>query len=223
MSLLCFSPSICYETIGQDAMILAFIMLNSNHCPLTLIKWLFSFSSLSAILIVSLAYRGYWYFSQQSLFQLEFHPGQHFPWCILYIRWQYTALTYSFSNFEQVDHYMSSSNFCFLKWIQISQDADKLVWYSHLYEFSTACYDTHSERLYHSLWSKSINFSGIPLNSLKYSGISMIQQMLAIWSLIPLSFLNPYCTSGSSRLMYCSIFSGRQVTVACWMDKEGKW
>ena len=173
--------------------------------------------------MVSSAYRGYWYFSQQSLFQLEFHPGQHFPWCILYIRWQYIALTYSFSNFEQVHRYTSSSKCCFLTCIQISQEAGKLVWYSHLYEVSTACYDPHSERLYHSLWSRSINFSGIPLNSLKYSGISMIQQMLAIWSLVSLSFLNPYCTSGSSQLMYCSIFSGRQVTVACWMDKEGKW
>ena len=31
----------------------------------------------------------------------------------------------------------------------------------------------------------------------------MIQQMLAIWSLIPLPFLNPGWTSGSSRFTYC--------------------
>ena len=31
----------------------------------------------------------------------------------------------------------------------------------------------------------------------------MIQQMLAIWSLVPLPFLNPICTSGSSQLTYC--------------------
>ena len=31
----------------------------------------------------------------------------------------------------------------------------------------------------------------------------MIQQMLAIWSLLPLPFLNPASTSGSSRFMYC--------------------
>ena len=30
----------------------------------------------------------------------------------------------------------------------------------------------------------------------------MIQQMLAVWSLVPLSFLNPTCTSGSSQFMY---------------------
>ena len=28
---------------------------------------------------------GYWYFSQQSWFQLVLHPGQHFTWCTLHI------------------------------------------------------------------------------------------------------------------------------------------
>ena len=32
---------------------------------------------------------------------------------------------------------------------------------------------------------------------------SMIQRMLAIWSLVPLPFLNPDWTSGSSWFMYC--------------------
>ena len=32
--------------------------------------------------------------------------------------------------------------------------------------------------------------------------ILMIQQMLAIWSLVPLPFLKPYCTSGSSQFTY---------------------
>ena len=33
--------------------------------------------------------------------------------------------------------------------------------------------------------------------------VSMRQQMLAIWSLVPLHFLNLACTSGSSQCMYC--------------------
>ena len=37
-------------------------------------------------------------------------------------------------------------------------------------------------------------------NSLAFS---MIQQMLVIWSLVPLPFLNPAWTSGSSQFMYC--------------------
>ena len=32
---------------------------------------------------------------------------------------------------------------------------------------------------------------------------SMIQGMLAVWSLVPLPFLNPVCTSGSSQFIYC--------------------
>ena len=39
---------------------------------------------------------------------------------------------YSFSYLEPVCCSMSSSNCCFLTCIQISQEADKVVWYSHL-------------------------------------------------------------------------------------------
>jgi len=34
-------------------------------------------------------------------------------------------------------------------------------------------------------------------------GFSMIQYMLAAWSLVPLPFLNPACISGSSWFTYC--------------------
>jgi len=43
-------------------------------------------------------------------------------------------------------------------------------------------------------------------NSLPFS---MIQWMLAIWSLVSLPFLNPDWTSGSSRFMYCWSLSWR--------------
>ena len=39
---------------------------------------------------------------------------------------------YSFPNFEPVCCSMSSSNCCFLTSKQISQEADQMVWYSHL-------------------------------------------------------------------------------------------
>ena len=38
-----------------------------------------------------------------------------------------------FPSFELVHCSMSSSNCCFLTCIQISQEADKVVWYSHLF------------------------------------------------------------------------------------------
>ena len=41
---------------------------------------------------------------------------------------------YSFPDLEPVCCSMSSSNFCFLSCIQISQEAGKVVWYSHLFK-----------------------------------------------------------------------------------------
>ena len=41
---------------------------------------------------------------------------------------------YSFPNFEPVYCSMSSFNFCFLTYIQISQEASQVVWYSHLFK-----------------------------------------------------------------------------------------
>ena len=42
---------------------------------------------------------------------------------------------YSFPNFEPVHYSMSVFNCCFLTYIQASQEADKVVWYSHLFQF----------------------------------------------------------------------------------------
>ena len=46
----------------------------------------------------------------------------------------------------------------------------------------------------------------------------MIQQMLAIWSLVPLPFLNPAWTSGSSWFMYCWSLAWRilSITLLVW-------
>ena len=51
---------------------------------------------------------------------------------------------YSFPHFEPVCWSLSGSNCCFLTCIQISQEAGKVVWYSHLFqEFSIVCCDSH--------------------------------------------------------------------------------
>ena len=47
-------------------------------------------------------------------------------------------------------------------------------------------------------------------NSLAFS---MIQRMLAIWSLVPLPFLNPACTSGSSQFTYCWSLTWRMLSI----------
>ena len=41
---------------------------------------------------------------------------------------------YSFPNLEPILCSMSGSNYCFLTWIQIFQEAGKVVWYSHLFK-----------------------------------------------------------------------------------------
>ena len=47
-------------------------------------------------------------------------------------------------------------------------------------------------------------------NSLAFS---MIQQMLAVWSLVPLPFLNASWTSGSSRFTYCWSLAWRILSI----------
>ena len=82
------SPTICYEVMGLDSMILVFLMLSFKPdfslSSFTFIKRLISSSSLYATRMVSSAY--YWdcYFSLQSWFQLALHPAQHFAWCTLH-------------------------------------------------------------------------------------------------------------------------------------------
>ena len=45
-----------------------------------------------------------------------------------------TALIYSFPSLEPVSCSMSGSNCCFLTCKQISQEAGKVTWYSHLFQ-----------------------------------------------------------------------------------------
>ena len=54
----------------------------------------------------------------------------------------------------------------------------------------------------------------------------MIQWMLAIWSLVPLPFLNPAWTSGRSRFMYCWSLAWRILSIillTCEMSAIVRW
>ena len=80
---------ICHEVMRLDAMILVIWMLSFkltfSLSSFTFIKRLFSSSSLSAKGWCHLHIWGYWYFSQQSWFQLVLPPAQHFSWCTLHV------------------------------------------------------------------------------------------------------------------------------------------
>ena len=107
------SPSICHEVMGPDTMILVFWMLSLKPTfsvsYFTFIKRVFSSSSLSAIRVCHLHIWGYWYFSQQSWFQLVLHPAQAFltmysaymlnkqgddiqPWCTPFPIWNQSVV-----------------------------------------------------------------------------------------------------------------------------------
>ena len=79
-----FPPSICHEVMGPDAMILAFWMFSFKPAfslsSFTLIKRLFSSSSLSATRMVSSAYLRLLFLPAILI------PAGHFAWCTLHIR-----------------------------------------------------------------------------------------------------------------------------------------
>ena len=85
---------------------------------------------------------------------------------------------------------MSISNCCFLTCnTDFSGGRSGGLVFPSLSEFSTVCCDPHSQRL------GIVNKADFFWNSLAFS---MIQRMLAIWSVVPLPFLNP------AWFMYCS-------------------
>ena len=83
-----FSPCICQEVRGLDALILVFwcwVSSQSFHSPLSPL----SRGSLVPLLFLPLGWYhlhiwSCWYFSWQSWFQLVLHPAWHFTWCTLH-------------------------------------------------------------------------------------------------------------------------------------------
>ena len=111
---------------------------------------------------------------------------------------------------------MSGSYCCFLACIQVSQKTGKVVWHFHLFknipQFVLIC----TNSLAYSMKQKQMIF-------LNFLAFSMIQQMLAISSLVPVPFLNPVCISGSSQFMYCWSLSWKdfeQYLACMWNERN---
>ena len=94
------------------------------------------------------------------------------------------ALTHSFPDLEPVYCSMSSSNCCFLTCIQISKEAGKVVWYSHLLKNFPQFVVIHAVKGFSIINEAEVDVF------LEFSCFFMIQWMLAIWFLVPLPFLN---------------------------------
>ena len=118
-----------HEVMEPDAMILVFWVLSFKPAFslsfFTLIKRLFSSSSLSAIRVVSSACLRLFIFLLSLDSSLCFiHPGISCDVLCIEVKWggwRYRALSYSFPNFEPVHRSMSSFNCCFLTCIHVSQ------------------------------------------------------------------------------------------------------
>ena len=106
---------------------------------------------------------------------------------------------------------MSSFNCCVLTYIQISQEAGQVVWNYHLLKNFPQFVVIHTVKDF-GIDNKA-EVEVFFWNSLAFS---MIQQMLAIWSLVPLPFLNPAWTSGSSRFTYVEAWLGEFWALFCW-------
>ena len=95
---------------------------------------------------------------------------------------------YSFPNLELVCCSISSSNYCFLTYIQISQVAGKVVWYSYIFKNFPLFVVIHTVKGFGIVNKAEIGVF------LELSCFLMIQRMLVIWSLVPLPFINPAWT-----------------------------
>ena len=116
---------------------------------------------------------------------------------------------YSFPELEPVYCSMFSSNCCFLTCIEISQKAGKVVWYSLLVSFPQFVV-IHIIKGFFMVNRAEV---GVFLESFSFS---IILRMLAVWSLVPLSFLNPAWTYGISQFMYCWRLAWRNYFDSMW-------
>ena len=170
----------------------------------TFIKRLFSSSLLSAIRVMSSAYLRLLIFLLGIL--IPPYASSSSAFCMMYSAYKLSRVTiYTLDillpDLEPVCCSMSSFNCCFLTCIQVSQEEDKVVWNSHLLKNFPQFVVIHTVKGFGVINTAEVEFF--------WNGLAflMIQWMLAIWSLVPLPFLNPAWTSGSSQFMYCWVVS----------------
>ena len=83
---------------------------------------------------------------------------------------------------------MSGSNCCFLTCIQVSQEAGKVVWYSHLLKNFPHYVVIHTVKGFGIVNEAKVGV--FLLYEVDFLAFSMIQWTLTVWSLIPLPFQN---------------------------------
>ena len=109
---------------------------------------------------------------------------------------------------------MSSSNCCFLTCILVSQETGKVVWYFHLFKNFPQFVVIYTVKGFVIVNKAEVDIF-LELSFL------IIHWVLSVWSLVPLPFLNPAWTSGSSRFTYCWTLAWRILRIilpACVMS-----
>ena len=96
--------------------------------------------------------------------------------------WCHPTISHSIIPLSSCLHSFPASDCCLLTCIQISQEAGKVVWYTHLFKNFPQFVVTHTVKEFSIVNKVEV------WNSLAFL---MIQGMLAIWSLVPLPSLNP--------------------------------
>ena len=84
---------------------------------------------------------------------------------------------YSLPNLEPACCFMSSSNCCFLTYIQVLQEAGKVVWYSYLFKNFPQFVVIHIVKDFSVINEAEVDVF------LEFSCFSMVQRMLEICSL----------------------------------------
>ena len=140
------SPPICHEVVGPDAVIFVFRMLSFKPAfslfSFTLIKRLFCSSLVSPIRVISSAYLRLLIYLLAIL--IPACDSSSLVFCTMYSTYKLykqgdniQPWRTPYPIFEPVCCFMFGSDCCFLTHIQVSQDTGKVVWYSHLFKFST--------------------------------------------------------------------------------------
>ena len=85
-------------------------------------------------------------------------------------------------------------NCCFLTCIQVSQEAGQMVWYSNLLKNFPQFVVIHKVKDFHVVNEAEVDVF------LRF--LCFFYDPANVDSLVPVPFLNPACTSGSSQYMY---------------------
>ena len=143
-----FSPSICHEVMGLDAMIFIFWMLSFKPAfslsSFTLIKRLFSSSWLSAISMISSTYLRLLIFLLAILIPAcdSSSPAFHIMYSAYKLNKQGDNIQPWCTPFPILNQFIAP---CLV--LTVAIERGKVVWYSHLSKNFPVCCDPHSQKL----------------------------------------------------------------------------